>query len=249
MKQCLFLALATALLSVNVYAITQSKLTATSNKLQTHTATRFTIDPVVFSVTLPKDKAWQKVVDLFVANSIPIKLMDKSSGLIQSETVGLGTHYTWAGADDSISWAFCAAIPNGEGAGFYLFPQIINAELQVYVREVDANNVLLSVNLMNLKAESHDAYGDNRREFEVQSAKRLEAQIGRYLMSNEKMPNLSFDPPFATYGEPPLQIKKRKALEQKATVGQSSKDEKTGIALLLIAVIAAIFVAAGGKNK
>lgn len=51
------------------------------------------VDPVVISINLPKEQVWQRVMDLFVANSISIKLMDKSSGLIQFERLGLGSHY------------------------------------------------------------------------------------------------------------------------------------------------------------
>jgi hypothetical protein len=233
MKQTL-LTIVIAFISLNLAAITQPK----------------PIDPVVFSVALPKDKAWQKVVDLFVANSIPIKFMDKSSGLIQSDRLGLGTHYTWKGADDSTSWALCEAVPSGEGSGYYLFPDVINTDLQVYVREVDADNVLLSVNLMNIKAESHNLYGEFVREFDVKTSKRLEKQIGDFVMTNVKMPNLTFDPPYATYGEPPVQTRKRNALKNKSfSNGGSVKEEEAGWILLGIGAIVALFLLMGKKEE
>ncbi len=226
MKQIL-LFIAT-LMGLNSFAITHSK----------------PIDPIVFSINLPKEQAWQKVMDLFVANSIPIKLMDKSSGLIQSDKIGLGTHYALKSMDDSVSWALCPAIPNPEGAGLYFFPQIINAELQVYVREVDGGNVLLSVNLMNSKAESYNAETNVNREFDVHSSKRLETIIGNYIQSNEKMPTLAFDPPFATFGEPPSQIKKRQEVT-KINIKEEEKREKSNAvawAVIIIGVVAALLV-------
>jgi hypothetical protein len=232
MKQCV-LSFIITIVSFNAFAVTLSK----------------PLDPVVFSIHLPKEQAWQKVMDLFVANSIPIKLMDKSSGLIQSERIGLGTHYGLKGTKDSTSWALCDAIPSGE-SNFYLFPQVINTELQVYVREVDGGNVLLSVNLMNSKATSYNAETDFTREFDVQSSKVLENTIGSYIKTNEKMPTLTFDPPFATYGEPPSQIKKRKDLADKLNFNEATgKDNNGGLILGLIVIIAVAFALIGGEKK
>jgi hypothetical protein len=232
MKQLLLLAFAT-ILSINCYAITHEKPS----------------EPVVFSIHLSKEKAWQKVMDVFVANSIPIKLMDKSSGLIQSEKLGLGTHYALKGSEDSVSYALCQAIPSGEGS-FYLCPQVINGDLQVYVREVDAENVLLSINLMNLAANSYDPMTEKTREFKVETAKHLETAFANYVGSNEKMPNLTFDPPYATYGELPSQIKKRQALEVKTSVTQSeNKTGETIGVLALIGIIVGFLLVGIGKEK
>jgi hypothetical protein len=240
MKHCLLIC-AVLLMSARLFAITTPK----------------PIDPVVFSLKVSKDQAWQKVMDLFVANSIPIKLMDKSSGLIQSEKIGLGTHYALSNADDSVSWALCEAVQSKEsmefssqslftnttvqaqGVVFYQFPQVINAELQVYVRETADGMVLLSVNLMNLAANAVDANTGNTRDFAVKTTKRLENRIGNFLNSNEKMPTLNFDPPFATFGEPPSQVKKRAALSQtlKQIAEKDGQAKSIGGALLVIGVV------------
>ncbi len=203
------------------------------------------VEPVVFSVKLSKEKAWQKVLDLFIANSIPIKLMDKTSGLIQSEKVGLGTHYALKGMSDGSSWALCEAVPNGESDGYFLFPKTINADLQVYIREVDAENALLSVNLLNLYAETSDSYGDNHREFKVETSKILENTIGEFVNTNAKMPSLNFDPPLATFGELPSQLKKRKEAQKKQDI-DTEKNNKAFLGVLLgIIIIGAIFLFTG----
>jgi hypothetical protein len=234
MKQCVFFLLLVCF-CLNCEAVTHAK----------------PIDPVVFSVKLSKEQAWQKVMDLFVANSIPIKLMDKSSGLIQSEKVGLGTHYALKGSTDSTVWAFCDALPSPEGNDFFLFPQTINTELQVYVREIDAGNVFLSVNLLNSKAVYTDANTGNERELNVQTSKRLEQILGNFVMTNERMPNLTFDPPFATYGEPPSQIRKRQD-KAKISKKEDEKNEKANgvvIALLAVGVIGLIFAMGTTKEQ
>jgi hypothetical protein len=231
MKYCLFIC--AALFSTSLFAITSSK----------------PIDPVVFSLKVTKEQAWQKVMDLFVANSIPIKLMDKSSGLLQSEKIGLGSHYALSNADDSVSWALCEAVQSGEGAGFYQFPQVINAELQVYVRETADGTVLLSINLMNLAANATDANTGNTRDFAVKTSKRVENIIGNFLNSNEKMPTLNFDPPFATFGEPPSQAKKRIALSQTTKkLTEQEEQNKSIIGALVIIGLIGLLVAAGANS-
>jgi hypothetical protein len=223
-----------ALLSTQLFAITTPK----------------PIDPVVFSINATKDKTWQKVMDLFVANSIPIKLMDKSSGLIQSDKIGLGSHYALNNADDSVSWALCEAVKSAEGEGLYQFPQVINAELQVYVRETAEGTVLLSINLLNLAANATDVNTGNTRDFAIKTSKRLENIIGNFLNSNEKMPTLAFDPPFATFGEPPSQVKKRLILAQ-ANKKNAEKDEQAksiGGALLVIGLVG-LLIAAGINSE
>jgi hypothetical protein len=227
------------------------------------------IDPVVFSLKVTKDQAWQKVMDLFVANSIPIKLMDKSSGLIQSDKIGLGSHYALSNADDSVSWALCETVQSTESAVsytvqstfstttaqvqnavFYQFPQVINAELQVYVRETADGSVLLSINLMNLAANAMDVNTGNTRDFAIKTSKRLENMIGNFLNSNEKMPSLNFDPPFATFGEPPSQAKKRAFLSE-TTKKLAEKDDQArsiGGALLIIGLVG-LLIAAGINSE
>jgi hypothetical protein len=232
-----------ALMSIQIFAITNAVLPSNGTKKP--------IDPVVFSVKLSKEQAWQKVMDLFVANSIPIKLMDKSSGLIQSEKVGLGTHYALKGSTDSTVWAYCDALASPEGEGFFLFPQTINTELQVYVREIDAGNVFLSVNLLNSKAVYTDANTGNEREYDVQTTKRLEAIIANFVSTNEKMPNATFDPPFATYGELPSQIRKRQE-KAKITRKEEEKNEKANgvaVALLIVGIVAGLMAFGNTKNE
>jgi hypothetical protein len=187
------------LISFNLFAITRSK----------------SIDPIVISTNLSKEQVWQRLIGLFVGNSIPIKLMDKSSGLIQSESLGLGSHYALKHADDSLAWALCETVRSPEGDSFYLFPQVIDGELQVYVQETVDGKTLLSVNLMNLKATYRDLTTENEREYMIESTKRLENLIGDYLKTYEQMPSLNFDSPLSTFGEAPSQTARREALALK----------------------------------
>jgi hypothetical protein len=229
----LLLSVFASIVCLNMFAITNSK----------------PVDPVVISLNLPKEQVWQRVMDLFVGNSIPIKLMDKTSGLIQSERLGLGSHYALKHADDSLAWALCASVKSLEGDSFYFYPQVINTELQVYVRETADGKVLLSLNLMNLTATSHDPDTGNDRDFPIQSTKRLENIIGNYLKSFEPMPNLNFDPPMATFGEPPSQIKRRQKQAMKnAAVLKEEESAKTVLSVLGILALLGLLIF-GARNE
>ncbi len=236
MKRLIFSAFA-SMIYLNMFAITYVK----------------PIDPVVITVNLPKEQVWQRVMDLFVGNSIPIKLMDKSSGLIQSERLGLGSHYALKHADDSFAWALCDAVKSPEGDSFYFFPQVINTELQVYVRETADGKVLLSLNLMNMMASSHDPNTGNDRDFAIQSTKRLENIIGNYLKTFEPMPNLAFDPPTATFGEPPSQVKRRAALEKKQAAqnqAMAKEEESAKTVFTVLGILALVgLIIFGSKNN
>ena len=233
MKQLLLSAFA-SLLCLNMFAITHAK----------------TIDPVVISINLPREQAWQRVMDLFVANSIPIKLMDKGSGLIQSERLGLGSHYALKHADDSLAWVLCDAVKSSEGDSFYFYPQVINTELQVYVRETADGKVLLSLNLMNVMAASHDPETGNDRDFAIKSTKRLENIVGSYLTAFQPMPNLNFDPPMATFGEAPSQIKRRAALAKKqAALTKKNEEGNTGGIIVGILALLGLILLAGKTEE
>jgi hypothetical protein len=232
----LILSVFASMICLNMFAITHTK----------------PIDPVVITLNLPKEQVWQRVMDLFVANSIPIKLMDKSSGLIQSDRIGLGSHYALKHADDSLAWALCASVKSPEGDSFYFFPQIINTELQVYVRETADGTVLLSLNLMNMAATSEVPETGNVRDFPIQSTKRLENIIGNYLKSFEPMPNLAFDPPLATFGEAPSQVKRRATLAQKRAVqnqAQVKEEESSKVVLTILGIIALTALVIFGKTE
>lgn len=198
------------LISFNMYAITHTK----------------PIDPVIIPINLPKEQVWQRLLDLFVANNVPVKFADKNSGLIQSERVGLGSHYALKNADDSLAWALCEAVILPQGDSFYMYPQIIHTELQVYVRETADGTVLLSINLMNLTASYTHRVLDIDRDLAIESTKRLENIIGDYLKAYAPMPNLTFDPPNAIFGETPSQTNRRMVLLQKINEEHHKKQDE-----------------------
>jgi hypothetical protein len=88
--------------------------------------------PYTFTTTLSKEQIWRKIVTLFTHNGISIKVVDKNSGIIQSEKIGLGTHCNAEGQGDSTAWALFNRVP----AGYYLqYPQLMNGELMFSVDE------------------------------------------------------------------------------------------------------------------
>jgi hypothetical protein len=235
MKQLLF-ATAFLFISSNSFAITQPTA----------------IDPIVLTLKMPKDQVWQRILDVFEANKMPIKFKDKASGLIESEPLGLSKHFALDNARDSTTWAVCERIRNpNDGGGAYIFPQIINAELQFFLRESADGNTLLSINMVNLSATRVNPDVN----FKLQSTFKIENKLRDYFETNGPVPSLAFDPPFANYGKSPSEIEAEVA-KKKEVKRKDNADENRNIILVVVGTlvlgflgVVAIVLAFGGKGK
>jgi hypothetical protein len=227
MKQLLFVT-AFLLINANCFAITQPTA----------------IDPIVVTLKMPKDQVWQRLLDVFEANKMPIKFKDKASGLIESEPLGLSKHFALDNARDSATWAVCERVrnPNG-GGGAYIFPQIINAELQFFLRESADGNTLLSINMVNLTATRVNPDVN----FKLQSTLKIENKLRDYFETNGPVPSLAFDPPFANYGKLPSEIEAEVAKKKDEKRKDNAKDTANSLlialgltALTIIGVVALV---------
>jgi hypothetical protein len=212
MKQLLLLM--AMLISTNSFAITQPKLD----------------DPIVLTLNLPKDQVWQRLLDVFETNKMPIKISDKASGLIQSEPLGLSKHFALENARDSSTWAVCEKVKNTTyGEGLYIFPQIINAELQFFLRENAEGKTLLSINMVNLTAtRAHPELN-----FKLQSTLKIENKLRDYFETNSPVPSLAFDPPFANYGKLPSEIEAETAKKIEEKRKASASENRSILAIVL----------------
>jgi hypothetical protein len=161
--------------------------------------------PYTFTTTLSKDQIWRKIVTLFTHNSISIKVVDKNSGIIQSEKIGLGTHCNAEGQGDSTAWALFNRVP----AGYYLqYPQLMNGELMLSVDEQNGKTHV-SIQLFNLFAFHKDAFEETK--YQIRSTQVLEKIIADYLTHSESSLSLNIDDPFAVFDEPKSQADQRAA--------------------------------------
>jgi hypothetical protein len=161
--------------------------------------------PYTFTTTLSKDQIWRKIVTLFTHNGISIKVVDKNSGIIQSEKIGLGTHCNAEGQGDSTAWALFNRVP----AGYYLqYPQLMNGELMLSVDE-QQGKTHVSIQLFNLFAFHKDVFEETK--YQIHSTQVLEKIIADYLTHSESTLSLNLDDPFALFDEPKSQTDQRAA--------------------------------------
>ena len=161
--------------------------------------------PYTFTTTLSKDQIWRKIVTLFTHNGISIKVVDKNSGIIQSEKIGLGTHCNAEGQGDSTAWALFNRVP----AGYYLqYPQLMNGELMLSVDE-QQGKTHVSIQLFNLFAFHKDVFEETR--YQIRSTQVLEKIIADYLTNSESALSLNLDDPLALFDEPKFQADQRVA--------------------------------------
>ncbi len=161
--------------------------------------------PYTFTTTLSKDQIWRKIVTLFTHNGISIKVVDKNSGIIQSEKIGLGTHCNAEGQGDSTAWALFNRVP----AGAYLqYPQLMNGELMLSVDE-QQGKTHVSIQLFNLFAFHKDAFEETK--YQIRSTHVLEKMIADYLTYSESALSLNLDDPLALFDEPQSQADQRAA--------------------------------------
>jgi hypothetical protein len=216
MKKHLFTLIITAFCA-NLFAITRSKAP----------------DPTVFTINITKEEAWKRLLELLVGNNVPLKLVDKNAGIIQSDCVGLGSHYSLANADHPRAWALCETILDADT--LFLFPKTINGVLDISLRETDDKNVEVSINLTNIAAIYHDTINKKDINLRIASTRRLEKIIAEYLATPENMPKLAFDLPLAAFGDSPYQKKKRAALVTQKRI-QTNKRSRRIFNLILLGI-------------
>jgi hypothetical protein len=205
-------------------------------------------DPIVLTLNLPKDQAWQRLLDLFEANKMPIKIKDKASGLIESEPLGLSKHFALDNTRDSSVWVVCEKLKNPtDGGGLYIFPQIVNAELQFFLRESADGNTLLSINMVKMTATR--VYPELN--FKLESTMQIENKLRVYFETNGPVPNFAFDPPFANYGKLPSEIEAEVAQKKEEKRKDNAKDTANslliaiGLSLLSVVSVVVLVLAFG----
>lgn len=112
----------------------------------------YPVPPITTSTDRPFDKVWDRVIDYFAQNGIPIKIIDKSSGLIVSDKAKL----TWSFEDKNgqifSKTAFVVldkVIYSMTGKPFP--PEIVTGEWNVRIK-TDGGKTLINVNLYNIQA-------------------------------------------------------------------------------------------------
>jgi hypothetical protein len=109
-----------------------------------------------------KDVVWDKVIDMFAQKGLPIKLIDRSSGLIISEKTGLltTTEDKTGKILDGKAWV---VVPGHYNPNTRKFVPAINGnalgEWNIRIKNDSTGKCLVNVNIVNLKQTAFDGRG------------------------------------------------------------------------------------------
>lgn len=145
--------------------------------------------PHMDTTNLSKDAVWDKVIDFFAQKGLPIKLVDRSSGLIISEKTALIASYedmkgfpikkdAWVVIPKMID-------PNSRKP-FPLHP--IAGEWNIRVKELPDKRTLINVNLVNLSQTENILVSSGLKKGTVSQEKAMTRQLDYMSTGNfEKM--------------------------------------------------------------
>lgn len=108
--------------------------------------------PIIYTSNNSLDKVWSNIIDLFAQKGIPIKLVDKSSGLIISEPSAL----VWSYEDKTgnimkkDAWVVIPKILD-KGANKFIKPTTVLGSWNIRVKE-ENGKTLINTNLYNITA-------------------------------------------------------------------------------------------------
>lgn len=108
--------------------------------------------PIISASDKSFDKVWDNVIDYFAQNGIPIKIIDKSSGLIISDKAKL----TWSFEDklgklaNSSAWVVLQKIMDPLHEKPYT-PNYVSGEWNIRIKSNDGKTTI-NVNLYNIEA-------------------------------------------------------------------------------------------------
>lgn len=117
--------------------------------------------PYVLTTNSPFEQVWDKLIDLFAQKGLPIRIIDKSSGLITSDRAILTTTVETKDGKLKNPTAFIV-IPQVYDPGTRKYSPIskysdVSGEWNVRVKQSDGQTTI-NVNIVNVKYQTWDAY-------------------------------------------------------------------------------------------
>ncbi|MBS1921368.1 MAG: hypothetical protein JST17_14040 [Bacteroidetes bacterium] len=117
--------------------------------------------PYVLTTSSPFENVWDKLIDLFAQKGLPIRIIDKSSGLITSDRAILQTTIETKEGKLKDPAAFIV-IPQIYDPGSRKYSPIskyadVSGEWNVRVKQSDGQTTI-NVNIVNVRYQSWDAY-------------------------------------------------------------------------------------------
>jgi hypothetical protein len=122
-----------------------------------------------------KDETWEKIIDFFSQKGLPIKLIDKSSGLIVSEASNLPVTVegNQGNLSDPNAWVVVPAVNDKFKKKLIIAPYHgnVTGEWNIRIKSTDENKTLINVNLVNLKYKVREPMANYERFIDATTAK------------------------------------------------------------------------------
>jgi hypothetical protein len=97
-------------------------------------------------VVSSKEKAWTKIIETCLANGWTVKTLDKSNGLITTETSSFLNSYTWEHKDGSITdpkaFVVCAKLRGLFTINKSIKPTVLQGQWSFYIRDEEGRTVV-----------------------------------------------------------------------------------------------------------
>ena len=171
--------------------------------------------PLSAEIALPKAKILGKLMDFFTTNHISVKISDPLTGLVQTDLMGLGSHYNVSGAKlTAEDWVICERKYEIGRDSFVRYPNTVSGELQVFVQEISPTRCKINLSLFNFKAIQQTEDGDSEP-FSAASSLNFEKMLVNYLSNDTAaVPLVKLDFASAYFTEPVAQQTRRVEISQ-----------------------------------
>lgn len=104
-----------------------------------------------------KDAVWDKIIELFAKEGIPIRLIDRSSGLILSNEISLRWTMENKNGQPTTPTAYIVIQRVYDpGSRKFIKPYQITGEWNIRIKATENNKTIVNVNLVNLKYWNRD---------------------------------------------------------------------------------------------
>ncbi len=176
--------------------------------------------PVVHMTSASYDKVWDKVIDHFAIEGIPIQVIEKNSGLIVSQVMDFTNSYTIESNKVEPNFDAFVIVNEVKQLGAVLRPLEITGTWNVRVKDL-GNKTSINVNINNLRASGEkgnvlDARSTIPFTFEVKSTGFFEKQIAQLFAGQESFEAKSNSASSVVKNSNPERAKSEQVVSQQA---------------------------------
>ncbi len=131
---------------------------------------------------LSLEQVWTRIIDFFAISGVPIKLIDKASGLIVSEEISFKDSYTIEEKGLPVDLNALVVVPNGYNSMLILSGGEMLGSWNVRIKPTE-NKTIVNVNMTNLScySTSYSLFGVTKTSIPIASTGVWEKQFLEFL--------------------------------------------------------------------